>query len=114
MTASDGFSHLRDGAPDLTSRSMSRRSEHSGRLSLYLSACEREILKDAIIRHRGHNTDTARWLGVSRRTLYDKLRQYGLEGEASARRAEAGIMGPRKVDLPGIDRDDWDEDAAYA
>lgn len=71
-----------------------------GRLYHYLRACEREILKDALQRHHGHNTDTARWLGISRRALYDKLRFHGLDGEASALRAEAGIMGPRKVDLP--------------
>ncbi len=38
-------------------------------------------------------------MGVSRRALYDKMRDYGLEGEASALRTEAGIMGPRKVEL---------------
>ena len=40
-------------------------------------------------------------LGVSRRALYDKMRDYGLDGEASAMRTEAGIMGPRKVELDG-------------
>jgi hypothetical protein len=53
--------------------------------------------------HRGHNSQTAAWLGVSRRALYDKMRDYGLDGEASAMRTEAGIMGPRKVDLDGED-----------
>ena len=51
--------------------------------------------------HRGHNSQTAVWLGVSRRALYDKMRDYGLDGEASAMRTEAGIMGPRKVELDG-------------
>ncbi len=54
---------------------------------------------DALKKHQGHNIQTARWLGVSRRALYDKMRDYGLDGEAAAMRAEAGIMGPRKVSL---------------
>ena len=29
--------------------------------------------------HRGHNSQTAAWLGVSRRALYDKMRDYGLD-----------------------------------
>ena len=49
------------------------------------------------------NASAAVWLGVSRRALYDKMRDYGLDGEASAMRTEAGIMGPRKVDLDGDD-----------
>ena len=55
--------------------------------------------------HRGHNSQTAAWLGVSRRALYDKMRDYGLDGEASAMRTEAGIMEPRKVDIDGGDED---------
>ena len=82
-------------------RAMTKKTDRrGGRLYTYLRACEREILRDALQRHDGHNTETARCLGVSRRALYEKLRLYGLEGEASALRTEAGIMGPRKVDLP--------------
>lgn len=66
-----------------------------GRLAKHYQACERKLLIAALRKHHGHNTDTAKWLGVSRRTLYYKMRFYGLEGEASAMRTEAGIMGPR-------------------
>lgn len=78
-----------------------RRPRSEGRLAKYLRRCERDFILKALKMHRGHNSQTAVWLGVSRRALYDKMRDYGLDGEASAMRTEAGIMGPRKVDLDG-------------
>ena len=69
------------------------------RLSNEIRKHEREFILDALKKHHGHNSHTAEWLGVSRRALYDKMRDYGLDGEACAMRAEAGIMGPRKVSL---------------
>jgi DNA-binding NtrC family response regulator len=82
-----------------------RRPRSEGRLAKYLRRCERDFILKALRMHRGHNSQTAAWLGVSRRALYDKMRDYGLDGEASAMRTEAGIMGPRKVDLDGGDED---------
>jgi DNA-binding NtrC family response regulator len=76
-----------------------RRPRSDGRLADYLQKCERKFILDALRKHSGHNSRTALFLGVSRRALYDKMRAYGLDGEASAMRAEAGIMGPRKVDM---------------
>jgi DNA-binding NtrC family response regulator len=76
-----------------------RRPRSEGRLAKELRKCERIVIMDALKKHNGHNSRTAEWLGVSRRALYDKMRDYGLDGEASAMRTEAGIMGPRKVDL---------------
>jgi hypothetical protein len=76
-----------------------RRPRSEGRLAKYLRECERKFIYQALKQQHGHNTQTALWLGVSRRALYDKMRDYGLEGEASALRTEAGIMGPRKVEL---------------
>jgi DNA-binding NtrC family response regulator len=78
-----------------------RRPRSEGRLAKYLRRCEQEFILKALKMHRGHNSQTAVWLGVSRRALYDKMRDYGLDGEASAMRTEAGIMGPRKVELEG-------------
>lgn len=83
-----------------------RRPRSEGRLAKYLRRCERDFILKALKMHRGHNSQTALWLGVSRRALYDKMRDYGLDGEASAMRTEAGIMGPRKVDLNGNSSDD--------
>ena len=76
-----------------------RRPRSEGRLAKYLRRCERDFILKALKMHRGHNSQTAIYLGVSRRALYDKMRDYGLDGEASAMRTEAGIMGPRKVEL---------------
>lgn len=73
-----------------------RRPRSEGKLAKYLRQCEREFILKALKQHRGHNSKTAEWLGVSRRALYDKMGDYGLDGEASAMRTEAGIMGPRR------------------
>ncbi len=76
-----------------------RNTRSEGRLAEYLRRREREFILKVLRQHHGHNSRTARDLGVSRRALYDKMRDYGLDGEASAMRTEAGIMGPRKVEL---------------
>lgn len=65
------------------------------RLAKVQARCEREFLLAALKTHHGHNSRTALWLGISRRALYDKMREHGLEGEASGMHAEAGIVGPR-------------------
>ena len=72
---------------------------HVGRLATCLRAQERRFILAALREHDGHNSETARWLGISRRALYDKMRDYGLDGEAAGMRTTAGIMGPRKVTL---------------
>jgi DNA-binding NtrC family response regulator len=74
-------------------------NKKSDRLAQEIRKHEREFILQALTKHQGHNSKTASWLGVSRRALYDKMRDYGLDGEACAMRTEAGIMGPRKVDL---------------
>ena len=76
-----------------------RRPRSFGPLAEHLRRSERDFILKALKMHKGHNSGTAKWLGISRRALYDKMRDYGLEGDASALRTEAGIMGPRKVDL---------------
>jgi len=42
------------------------------------SADEREWILDALQRHRFRRGETARYLGISRKTLYNKMRVYGL------------------------------------
>lgn len=74
----------------------SRRPRSVGRLANFLRQTERDFIFKALKQHHGHNSKTAEWLGVSRRALYDKMSDYGLDTEASAMRAEAGIMGPRR------------------
>jgi DNA-binding NtrC family response regulator len=41
---------------------------------------EREMIQRALERSRGNKIKTARWLGIDYKTLFNKLRQYRLEG----------------------------------
>ncbi len=50
----------------------------AGTLVERLEAAERKILVDTLRRHDYHRQDTARELGISRITLYHKMRKYGL------------------------------------
>ena len=40
---------------------------------------ERELIKKALKKHRGRRKEAAKELGISERTLYRKIRQYGIE-----------------------------------
>jgi DNA-binding NtrC family response regulator len=42
---------------------------------------ERRILATRLAEHRGNRTATAESLGISRKTLFNKLRQYRIESE---------------------------------
>jgi DNA-binding NtrC family response regulator len=72
-----------------------RPSSTAGRLAQHLREQERRYLLAALQIHDGHTGRTALWLGLSRRAIYEKLLDHGLEGEAAAMRTEAGIAGPR-------------------
>jgi DNA-binding NtrC family response regulator len=50
---------------------------------------ECEIIRMAISRYNGHMSEVARRLGIGRSTLYRKLKEYGLEGDAPAEEQEA-------------------------
>lgn len=80
-----------------------RRPRSLGPLARQLGAAERQILIDALRKNNGHCSITAVRLGISRRALYDKMRAYGLDGEAASMRTEAGIMGPRRVEAEFIE-----------
>lgn len=80
-----------------------RRARSLGPLARKLGAAERQILIDALRKNDGHCSITALRLGISRRALYDKMRAYGLDGEAASMRTEAGIMGPRRVEAELIE-----------
>jgi len=44
---------------------------------------ECEIIRMAIARYNGHMSEVARRLGIGRSTLYRKLKEFGLEGDAA-------------------------------
>lgn len=66
-----------------------------GRLRAFLDGEEKKFIGDALRRHGGHVTKTARWLEINRRTLYLKLPALGLDGEAAGLRTESAIPGKR-------------------
>ena len=47
-----------------------------------LDALEAEIIRFALQYYRGHMSEVSRRLGIGRSTLYRKLKEFGLEGEA--------------------------------
>jgi DNA-binding NtrC family response regulator len=55
-----------------------------------LAEAEREILTQAIILAEGNQAKAARWLGLSRFTLREKLKQLGLHPEAIESPAKTG------------------------
>lgn len=48
-------------------------------LAEYLMACERDYLQMSLERHHGHMTHTAEALGITRKTLWEKMRRLGLQ-----------------------------------
>lgn len=56
---------------------------------------ERELILRALDRARGNKIKTARWLGIDYKTLFNKLKQYGIDGapKGDPERAGAGAEG---------------------
>lgn len=50
-------------------------------LADYLMACEQDYLKVALDRHDWHMTNTAEALGITRKTLWEKMRRLGIHAE---------------------------------
>jgi DNA-binding NtrC family response regulator len=50
-----------------------------GTLAAQLAACEREILQRALQRAKGNRTQAAKLLGISRKSLWEKLKNFGLD-----------------------------------
>jgi len=55
------------------------RRRHS-RLESRVGSHERRIIEDSLVQHRQHRGATARALGISRVTLYNKMKKFGLLG----------------------------------
>ncbi|PKO34076.1 MAG: sigma-54-dependent Fis family transcriptional regulator [Betaproteobacteria bacterium HGW-Betaproteobacteria-7] len=53
-------------------------------LSEYLLACEKNYLQIALEKHAWHMTHTAEALGISRKTLWEKMRRLGMQNAALA------------------------------
>lgn len=50
----------------------------SGELSATLEEMERKAISMAVKQHEGNMSEVARQLGITRQTLYNKLRKYGI------------------------------------
>jgi DNA-binding NtrC family response regulator len=66
------------GAPDRFDAVMPAGAEDS-RADWSLAEVEKEHIRRVLARHRGNATSAARQLGISRTTLWRKLREYGLK-----------------------------------
>lgn len=63
---------------DTAARLLAAESVHS--VHLGHPASERDVILDALWRHGFNRSRTARFLGIARRTLFNKIRRYGLRG----------------------------------
>lgn len=64
---------------DLNSPAMGPQSTMSLPPGLTLAELERRYVQDSLARHQGNRTATARQLGISAKTLYNKLQRYAQE-----------------------------------
>ena len=51
---------------------------HSATLNRQISLTEREIIEQTLLKNNYSRTNTAKELGVSRVTLYNKMKKYGM------------------------------------
>ncbi|NLG34713.1 MAG: sigma-54-dependent Fis family transcriptional regulator, partial [Lentisphaerae bacterium] len=71
---------VRDLPPSLRSPAPGR--AEVARPGRVLRDAQRQLIEDALRRHKGSRTGAAAELGISRRTLHRKLNEYGLRGNA--------------------------------
>lgn len=73
----------------------SKEPRSRGRLAEKILALEKEILIKAMRKFSGNTTLIGEYLGISRRSTYDKIRYHGLEERTYKLRARDKISGPR-------------------
>jgi DNA-binding NtrC family response regulator len=81
LHTSPSDSHVTDGASDDAESDTSRDSGAGPSLREQVEAFERGLITRALEGAAGNQSKTARTLGVSRVTLIDKLKKYGLTGK---------------------------------
>ncbi len=64
--------------------------EAGPRLAERVAEFERSVIAGAIAAHRGHLRAVYESLGISRKTLYEKMQKHGLDAPPSDRRARGG------------------------
>ncbi|MBX9789461.1 MAG: sigma-54 dependent transcriptional regulator [Pirellulales bacterium] len=84
LTVADLPSALRSLTPVAAPHvAISPHGEGGSTLDVQLGLCERRIIEQALARNRLHRGATARELGISRVTLYHKMKKFGLLAERS-------------------------------
>ncbi len=58
--------------------SATRDEQGTRNLRKTIEGYEKEVLLDALAKHQGNKAKTAAMLGIDRKTLYTKLRKYGV------------------------------------
>jgi transcriptional regulator with GAF, ATPase, and Fis domain len=53
-------------------------AKHQGNLSEALEECEKTLIENVLRQRKGNQSETARALGITPRSVYNKLRKYGL------------------------------------
>jgi DNA-binding NtrC family response regulator len=48
----------------------------------YMAACENAFLRAALLQHLGHISETAHALGISRKSLWEKMRKHAIASES--------------------------------
>ncbi|MGD9645125.1 MAG: sigma-54 interaction domain-containing protein [Pirellulales bacterium] len=82
LTVADLPSALRSLPPVAAPRvAVSQHGDGPHTLDVQLGVCERRIIEEALARNELHRGATARELGISRVTLYHKMKKFGLLGE---------------------------------
>lgn len=72
-------------------------------LEAKVSDSERAIIIETLARHHNNRTRVAKELGISRVTLYNKLRKYGLMEESESSRAETARTEVSRAETARID-----------
>ncbi|WP_246258032.1 helix-turn-helix domain-containing protein [Pararobbsia alpina] len=47
----------------------------------YMAACENAFIRAALLQHQGHISETAHALGISRKSLWKKMRKHAIAAE---------------------------------
>ena len=68
----------RQGSPEMMSTLQSLFAKHRGNLSQALEQCERVLLQMTLEQVHGNQSQLAQLLGITPRSVYTKLRKYGL------------------------------------
>ena len=77
-----GFMDITRSCNDTDTSDMQRISLNGNTLQEHVQRCESDAISTALFEYQWNRTKTAKALGIDRRTLFAKIRKYGLEIES--------------------------------